>query len=148
MKGFIVYKKTFSTRFAEWFTIFLTGGMLYYFAEIAFRHYSHFSMIICGGLATLLCGGLNQVFRKMSVVTQMVVSSLVVTELEFLTGYIVNIKLNYGVWDYSELPLNLMGQICLPYSVLWMFVALLIMYVDDNIRCNLFSEEKPIYRLL
>ena len=57
------------------FTIFMTGGMIYYFLEISARHYSHYSMIICGGLATLLCGGLNQMFPKMGILAQMLVSS-------------------------------------------------------------------------
>ena len=56
----------------KWFAIFMTGGLIYYFLEIAVRHYSHYSMILCGGMATLLCGGLNQTFKRMSVLLQMV----------------------------------------------------------------------------
>ena len=52
-----------------------------------------------------------------------------------------------GVWDYSYLPYNVMGQICLPYSVLWMFLSLIIIFVDDGIRHFLFGEELPEYRL-
>ena len=79
------------------FTIFMTGGMIYYFLEISARHYSHYSMIICGGLATLLCGGLNQMFPKMGILAQMLVSSVIISELEFLTGYVVNIRLGLNV---------------------------------------------------
>lgn len=136
VKGFLI----------KWFTIFMTGGLIYYFIEIAVRHYSHYSMILCGGMATLLCGGLNQTFKKMSVFTQMIISAVIVSELEFITGYIFNIHLNCNVWDYSDLPFNLMGQICFPYSVLWMLIAPAMIYVDDNIRCNLFGEERPVYR--
>ena len=35
----------------KWFAIFMTGGLIYYFLEIAVRHYSHYSMILCGGMA-------------------------------------------------------------------------------------------------
>ncbi len=129
------------------FTIFLTGGMLYYFGEIAVRHYSHYSMILCGGMATLLCGGLNQVFSKMGIFMQMILSAVIISELEFITGYIFNIRMGCMVWDYSDMPFNIMGQICLPYSLLWMVLALAIIYVDDNIRCNIFGEERPVYRL-
>lgn len=116
------------------------------FLEIAVRHYSHYSMILCGGMATLLCGGLNQTFKRMSVLLQMVISAVIVSELEFITGYIFNIGLNCGIWDYSDVSLNLMGQICIPYSLLWMLIAPAMIYVDDNIRCNLFGEERPVYR--
>ena len=130
----------------KWFAIFMTGGLIYYFLEIAVRHYSHYSMILCGGMATLLCGGLNQTFKRMSVLLQMVISAVIVSELEFIKGYIFNIGLNCGIWDYSDVSLNLMGQICIPYSLLWMLIAPAMIYVDDNIRCNLFGEERPVYR--
>ena len=118
------------------FTIFMTGGMIYYFLEISARHYSHYSMIICGGLATLLCGGLNQMFPKMGILAQMLVSSVIISELEFLTGYVVNIRLGLNVWDYSDMPF------------LWMFLSLIIIYVDDEIRCHMYNEERPEYRLI
>lgn len=132
----------------KWFTIFMTGGMIYYFMEITTRGYSHYSMIICGGAATLLCGGLNQVFTGMGVLPQMVLSSVIISELEFFTGYLVNIVLKYNVWDYSDLPFNLMGQICIQYSILWMFLSLAIIFVDDSIRCRLFGEKRPEYHLI
>lgn len=132
----------------KWVTIFMTGGMIYYFMEIITRGYSHYSMIVCGGFATLLCGGLNQVFNEMSILAQMILSSVIISELEFVTGYVVNIILRYDVWDYSNLPFNLMGQICVQYSVLWMFLSVFIIFVDDYIRCRLFGEERPVYHLI
>ena len=129
-------------------SIFLTGGMIYYFMEILTRDYSHYSMIICGGLATLLCGGLDQTFSKMGVLIQMIVSAVIITELEFFTGCIVNIILGYNVWDYSDMPFNLMGQICLSYSVLWMLLSIVIIYVDDVIRSGLFGEKMPVYKFI
>lgn len=132
----------------KWVTIFMTGGMIYYFMEIITRGYSHYSMIVCGGFATLLCGGLNQVFNEMSILTQMILSSVIISELEFVTGYVVNIILRYDVWDYSNLPFNLMGQICVQYSMLWMVLSVFIIFVDDYIRCRLFGEERPVYHLI
>ena len=137
VKGFLV----------KWFTIFMTGGMVYYFREIAVRHYSHYSMIFCGGMATLLCGGLNQTFLDIGVVPQMFWSAVIISELEYITGYIFNIQMGCDVWDYSGMPYNLSGQICLAYSLLWMLLALVIIYIDDNIRCNLFGEKRPVYKL-
>lgn len=96
----------------------------------------------------LLCGGLNQMFPKMGILAQMLVSSVIISELEFLTGYVVNIRLGLNVWDYSDMPLNLAGQICVPYSILWMFLSLIIIYVDDEIRCHMYNEERPEYRLI
>ena len=87
-------------------------------------------------------------FPKMGILAQMLVSSVIISELEFLTGYVVNIRLGLNVWDYSDMPLNLAGQICVPYSILWMFLSLIIIYVGDEIRCHMYNEERPEYRLI
>lgn len=94
------------------------------------------------------CGALNQIFPHMKVSVQMLLSGGIITLLEFVTGYIVNIQLNIGVWDYSYLPYNFMGQICLPYSILWIFLSLVIIFVDDGIRCFLYGEAIPEYRFI
>ena len=96
----------------------------------------------------MLCGGLDQTFSKMGVLIQMIVSAVIITELEFFTGCIVNIILGYNVWDYSDMPFNLMGQICLSYSVLWMLLSIVIIYVDDVIRSGLFGEKMPVYKFI
>ena len=36
--------------FFKYLSLFLTGGMVYYFLEIFTRDYSHYSMIICGAV--------------------------------------------------------------------------------------------------
>ena len=78
----------------------------------------------------------------------MLLSAVIISELEFLTGYVVNVILGYDVWDYSYLPYNLMGQICVGYSLLWMFLSLAIIFVDDYIRSYFFGEKRPEYHLL
>lgn len=40
--------------------LFLIGGFSYFYLEILYRGFSHFSMIICGGLAFIFCGLINQ----------------------------------------------------------------------------------------
>lgn len=134
--------------FFKYLTIFLTGGMVYYFMEIFTRNYSHYSMIICGGFCTVLCGAINQIKRDIGIIWQMIISSIIITLLEFITGYIVNIKLKIGVWDYSYLPLNIMGQVCLIYSMLWMVLSVVIIFVDDGIRHFLYNEELPLYKII
>lgn len=134
--------------FYKYFTIFLTGGLVYYFLEILTRNYSHYSMILCGGCCMVACGAINQIFKNMSVVLQMVLSAVIITLFEYFTGYIVNIRLGIGVWDYSYLPYNFMGQICLLYSILWMFLSLIIIFVDDGIRHFLYDEDLPVYRAI
>ena len=45
-----------------------------------------------------------------------------ITALELATGLLVN--RNFAVWDYRATPLNYLGQICLPFTLLWVPVSL------------------------
>ena len=77
----------------------------------------------------------------------MVLSALIITALEFITGLIVNIWLKMDIWDYSQLPYNFMGQICLLYSIFWFLVSSVAIVLDDFLRYKIFNEEKPHYKI-
>ncbi len=47
-----------------------------------------------------------------------------ITAAEFAAGCILNLGLGLAVWDYSDMPFQLLGQICLPYSILWAVLAM------------------------
>ncbi len=64
---------------------------------------------------------------KSSLPRRAVAGAGVITCVELLTGLIAN--RNFTVWDYRQLPANFMGQICLPYSLLWVPVGLGGMFV-------------------
>ena len=92
--------------------LFVFGGLMYMGVEILFRGYTHFSMFLVGGLCFVLVGGINEKLPwDMAFVSQMMIASLFVTAVEFIAGVILNIMLGLGVWDYSSLPYNLLGQI-------------------------------------
>lgn len=42
-----------------------------------------------------------------------------VTIIEFLSGLLLNRVLHLNVWDYSDRPLNLLGQVCPLFFLLW-----------------------------
>ena len=75
------------------------------------------------------------------------IGSAIVTALEFATGCIVNLWLGWDVWDYSNLPFNILGQICLPFSLLWVVVSVAAVVLDDWLRYRWFGEDKPHYTL-
>ncbi len=52
------------------------------------------------------------------------VSALIITATEFIAGYILNIRMKLGIWDYSGYPFNLMGQICLRYCAYWFMLSI------------------------
>lgn len=128
--------------------LFYLGGMLYIALELLWRGWSHGSMFVVGGLCFLLIGGIDAVFPDMPLLIQSVLGACLVTALELISGLILNLWLGMGVWDYSYLPLNLMGQVCMAYFFLWILVSLLAVFLEDQLRQRLFQERHPIYRLL
>lgn len=133
-------------KIEEYLILFLIGGVIYYCIEVAFRGYSHLSMFILGGICLILIGLVNELFTwDMFIEIQVSIGLGVVLVLEFVTGCIVNLWLGWNVWDYSNLPLNLLGQICVPFALLWIPLVLFAILLDDFIRYKWFSEEKPRY---
>lgn len=131
----------------KYLVLFLIGGMAYALIEIAYRGNTHGSMVIAGGLVFVLIGLLNEGKRNPSFLGQMVISCLIITGIELVTGMIVNRWLGWNVWNYSKLPYNFMGQICLAYSVLWFFLSAAAIVLDDVIKFCFFGEKKPRYHL-
>lgn len=131
------------------FILFALGGIFYIIIELLWRGSSHWTMFILGGLCFFLIGIINEMFSfKTPLLPQMIIGMLIITSLEFVTGWIVNIKLGMNVWDYSYMPFNIMGQICLPYMGLWFILSGICIITDDYLRYALFGEEKPHYRFV
>ena len=124
------------------------GGMLYVLCELAFRGRSHRTMFIVGGLCFWLIGLTNEVIPwEMPIWQQCIIGAIIITAVEFIAGCIINIGLGWQVWDYSGLPFNIMGQVCLPFAVLWVVVAAVGIVLDDYLRYWIFRQEKPLYKL-
>lgn len=134
--------------FSKEFILFIIGGILYILIELGYRGHSHWTMFILGGLCFVLIGGINNYISwDMPIYEQMMIGSVIITILEFICGCIVNLWLGWDVWDYSNMPYNVLGQICLLFSILWFFISLVAIVADDYIRYWLFDEEKPRYNL-
>ena len=124
----------------------MVGGIIYLGIELLWRGYSHWTMFILGGVCFLLLGWINEVIPlHMPLWKQAAIGTLLITGLEFITGCIVNLWLGWEVWDYNNVPFNVLGQICLPYILLWVPMSLIGIILDDYLRYWFFCEEKPHY---
>lgn len=140
------FKKSKPKSLLKTLILFLIGGLCYYNIEILFRGYSFLSMALVGGLCFVLIGELNETYPwDMPLICQQFLSMFIVTIIEFIAGVVLNICLKQNVWDYSNMPYNLFGQICLLFSIGWFFLSLVAIFLDDLIRWKLFHEEKPHY---
>ncbi|MEY8355270.1 hypothetical protein AALB39_18200 [Lachnospiraceae bacterium 54-53] len=134
-------------QITKYLFLWLVGGCIYIGMELLFRGRSHWTMLVLGGVCFVSLGLINQVIPwEMPLYQQILLGDAIVTILEFMTGCVVNIWLGWGIWDYSHLPGNILGQICPLFSLLWLPVCLAGIILDDWLRHWLFSEERPYYK--
>lgn len=129
--------------------LFGVGGLIYALIEILFRGYTHWTMVILGGICFIAVGLINEILSwDTPLILQGAIGGIIITILEFITGCIVNIHLGWNVWDYSDMLFNIQGQICLPFTAIWIIVAMIGIILDDYLRYWIFHEEKPHYSLV
>lgn len=127
--------------------LMLAGGELYCICEMLCRGRSHWCMVIVGGVCFWACGQVNnRLGWDVPLRLQIVICAGVITATEFISGCIVNLWLGWNVWDYSNMPFNVLGQICLPFTLLWLLISPVAIFLDDYTRYDLFGEEEPRYR--
>lgn len=98
------------------------GGVLYGLIELLWRGFTHWTMVLCGGLCFLMMYLINTVCRKR--LRKLTLCAAAVTLIEFFTGCIVNIMLGWQVWDYSDRPGNILGQICPLFTLFWFLLSI------------------------
>lgn len=126
--------------------LLIIGGLIYCGVEIAWRGHTHWTMGVVGGICFVLIGGINEWFPwTMPLYRQGLIGSGIVTAAELVAGLILNVWLGLGIWDYSTMPLNFMGQICLPFCLLWILLSVVAVVLDDWLRYWIFGEERPHY---
>lgn len=136
-------------KLSEYLFLWALGGTLYYSIELMFRGFSHWSMFLLGGICLLffwLQGSKTEWSDPMWV--QIIRCTIFVVSCEFITGIIVNKWLGWGVWDYSDEPFHLFGQICLPFAMIFSGFAVIGIILSGNLMHWLFGEKKPNYHVL
>lgn len=110
-------------RFFEFATVFGIGGVLYSMVEILWRGYTHWSMTLTGGVCFLVLYALHVYAVRVPFLVRCFLGALAITAAEFLAGCIVNLWLRWEVWDYSDVPFNILGQVCPLFSFLWLLLG-------------------------
>lgn len=125
------------------------GGFFYGLLEILYRGYTDWSMVV---LAMLLCIPLdianNHIPWNFSLVLQSIIGGTVVTSAEFVVGIVLNMWFGLHIWDYSNMPCNLMGQVCLQFYILWIFIAGFAIVLFDYMDYWFCNGDKPRYKII
>ena len=121
--------------------IFSIGSVGYCLLELLWRGYTHPSMGLAGGLSFCLMALIQKHLKPLKFVYRCIASGLVITAIELIFGGVFNMWLKLSVWDYSLMPFNFKGQICLTYTVLWCFLSAPMLILTDILR-EKFSSAK------
>lgn len=125
---------TIMNIYKQSYFIFIIGGIGYPLLEILWRGYTHPSMAVVGGLCLVAIFFINTALSMYSKGVRAVLCACAITVIELISGVFINIYLGLNVWDYSILPLNFIGQICLPYTFLWYGLSYAIIYAAEKLK--------------
>lgn len=136
-------------KLSKYLFLWALGGVLYYTIEMIFRGFSHWSMFVLGGFCMLFFAVQGRACEWNDPFgLQVLRCTIFVTACEFITGIIVNKWLLWEVWDYSNQPLQLFGQICAPFILLFSVLCVCGILLSGHILYWIYGEKKPRYRVL
>ena len=126
---------------SQYFFAFLMGFFLYSLVEIAGRGYTHWTMSLTGGLVLALLYHINS-RDAVTLIRSCFAGAIAITAIEFPVGVFDNIIMHWEVWDYSDVPFNLLGQICLPFTCYWFVLCIPARFLCRRIMRQ-FGDQKP-----
>ena len=107
---------------------FLLGAVGYPALEMLWRRRTHPSMALAGGAGMVLIRCVSRM--QCSLLCRALLSGAGITAIEYGVGRAFN--RSHRIWDYRRMPLQLHGQICLPYSLLWCGLSAAVLSVMDG----------------
>ncbi|MDL2288258.1 putative ABC transporter permease [Oscillospiraceae bacterium OttesenSCG-928-F05] len=127
-------------------TLWFALGCVYMVLEGIWRGgWVHIAMLPVGGLCALCVGMVNQIprFYTMKIAWQALIGTVLTLVIEFAAGCVLNLWLGLGIWDYTGRPLNILGQVCPQYALLWFGLMPLAIWIEDRLRYRLWGEGEP-----
>lgn len=119
--------------FYHYLFVALIGGFGYCLLEIIWRGRTHYSMFFAGAIVLSSFLYINDNYA-LPFWAKCLAGALIITAVEFVFGVVFNLILREHVWDYSNVPMNLLGQICLPFSLLWFLLSGAVFKVMEKIQ--------------
>lgn len=111
-------------RVKKYAIFFATGAVGYAAIEVIWRGHTHWTMVIAGGVCFIIFSLVEEFFSERGILFKAMLCALGVTAVEFIFGVVFNLIFGMGIWDYSNMPLNILGQICPVFSLMWAGIAI------------------------
>ncbi len=106
----------------EILSVYAIGAGIYALIELMWRGWTHWTMLLCGGACFTFMYLISGTALPM--LAKCLICAAFISALELGVGYLVNIIFGWHIWDYSDRPFNLMGQICPLYCLFWLALSL------------------------
>lgn len=140
-------------------TLFISFGLIYVFIEVvftsflgiysstfmAFKGQSSLWMFVVGGITGVLLSHLfDWKISKLNLLYKTLIGVALVFLIEFVSGVVLNLLLNFHIWNYAYVPLNVLGQITFLYTPLWFALVPFVFFINDFL-CWVFYDEVMDY---
>lgn len=134
----------------KFLTLFVVGYCLYVGIEITFRNESYRLMGMTGAIAFIIIDQINnRISWDLDLILQGCIGSLIITGFELVIGEVLKFLNSPPMWDYSNLPYNFHGVICLQFSLLWVLLSIVAVVLADAINYYVLHDEtQPYYFIL
>jgi uncharacterized membrane protein len=133
-----MYKNTSTEHLKKYILIFLIGALGYGLLETLFRGFTHWTMLITGGIVFTVLYHIYSKNENAPLWQKAIVGAFIITMIEFAVGCIVNLWLGWNVWDYSGFAYNVFSQICLAFTALWFFLCIPLSYFTRYLHIRRF----------
>lgn len=131
--------------------LYLLCGIIYYCIELLYRGYSHYTMMILAGFLAIFCIDTpNNIYSfDLDFRIQVIISTILCTLGEGISGLVLNTWLSLNVWDYSRLwGTFFWGQCNVMFVGAWVLLVIVGILLCDwwnYIICHI--EPFPYYRM-
>ena len=85
---------------------------------------------------------------KVNDILLIIMCFIVPTIIEYITGIIMKIRFQKKYWDYSKIPFNLYGLVCLKFSIYWAVLTSLTIFIVQPILDNIFFSRLSLFARL
>lgn len=101
-----------------------------------------------GVFLNIICNLINSNYK---IVIIFIVSAIILTLLEYITGITILKIFNVKFWDYSNLKYNYKGIICIEFSFIWGILSVLFYYFIyswiNNFAINIINNNTGLFLL-